>query len=565
MKERLSLPRMGDSHAGRTSDDNSTRKRPIKWVVVTGGVLSGLGKGVAAASIGNLLRPKYKVVPIKCDGYLNVDPGTMNPIEHGEVFVLDDGGEVDMDFGHYERFLGITCKFEWNLTMGKVYKRVREMERHGDYLGKTVQMIPHVTDLIKEWWCKVAKEENADVILLEIGGTVGDIENELYIEAARQLKRDVGRENIMYVHLTYVPIPEHVNEQKSKPTQQSVTMLRQRGIQPDIILARCHTALTEKLKEKIATFCDVLTERVFSAKDVDNVYMIPVNFAQQDMRGIIDKELGINGLTKDVEWAALVERLVKPHKQHLTIAIAGKYTALKDSYASIIEALKHCEAAFDVAINLKWVETSDTHNLKQEMKGIDGVIVPGGFGSRGVEGKILMVQYCREHDIPYLGLCYGLQMAVIEFARNVCGLENAHTTEVDEKTKYPVVDILPEQKEIEDKGGTMRLGAYPAVIKKGTKIHALYSSKESEEPKVSGELIVSERHRHRYEVNPAYHTILEEHGLVFSGVSPDGTLVEFIENPKLTYFVATQAHPELKSSLKKPAPLFYGLIKACLK
>ena len=551
---------MGNStSSGESSQDGMTtaskpRTRPVKWIVVTGGVLSGLGKGVAAASIGNLLAQEYKVVPIKCDGYLNVDPGTMNPIEHGEVFVLDDGGEVDMDFGHYERFLGVTCKFEWNLTMGKVYQRIRRKERKGDYLGKTVQLIPHVTDMIKKWWRNIAATEDADVILLEIGGTVGDIENELYIEAARQLKRDVGEENIMYAHLTYVPVPEHVNEQKSKPTQQSVALLRERGIIPDLVLARCHEPIDERLKEKISIFCDLPKGRVLSAEDVKSVYTLPINFSEQGLLQIIDQEININHLQENAEWRALAERMVKQHPRRITVALGGKYTKLEDSYASVIEALRHCEAAFDVGIDVKWLETSAEHNLAKEMKGVDGVIVPGGFGSRGVEGKIALARYCREHDIPYLGLCYGLQMAVIEFARNVCGLAGANTTEVDEKTKYPVVDILPEQKQVTEKGGTMRLGAYPAVIMKGTKVHELY-----------GEDKVFERHRHRYEVNPEYHKVLEEHGLVFSGVSPDGTLVEFIENPKLKYFVATQAHPELKSSLVRPAPLFYGFVKACLE
>jgi len=527
---------------------------PVKWIIITGGVLSGLGKGVATASIGNLLSGSYRVIPIKCDGYLNVDPGTMNPTEHGEVFVLDDGGEVDMDFGHYERFLGVTCKFEWNLTMGKVYERIREAERRGDYLGRTVQLIPHVTDYIKGWWRTIAEEEEADIVLVEIGGTVGDIENELYIEAARQLKRDVGQDNIMYVHLTYVPKPEHVNEQKSKPTQQSVTLLRQRGILPDVILARCHHPLDERMKEKIATFCDVTAERVLSATDIDSVYKIPLNFAQQGMLRIIDEKLHVNHLQEDSRWAELVQRLNAKHERRITIAIAGKYTKLEDSYASVVEALRHCQAAFDVAIDLRWLETSEEHDLAKEMTGVDGVIVPGGFGIRGVEGKIAMVRYCREHDIPYLGLCFGLQMAVIEFARNVCGLSAANSTEVDEKTPHPVVDILPDQKNVKKKGGTMRLGAYPAVLKKGSIVHALY-----------GRDTASERHRHRYEVNPEYHKVLQEHGLVFSGMSPDGTLVEFIENPKLRYFAATQAHPELKSSLLKPAPLFYGLVKACLE
>ncbi len=534
--------------------EKKASEKPRKWIIVTGGVLSGLGKGVAAASIGNLLAQKYKVIPIKCDGYLNVDPGTMNPIEHGEVFVLDDGGEVDMDFGHYERFLGVTCKFEWNLTMGKVYQRIRRMERKGDFLGKTVQLIPHVTDMIKQWWRNVAEEENADVVLLEIGGTVGDIENELYIEAARQLKQDVGRENVMYVHLTYVPKPEHVNEHKTKPTQQSVSMLRQRGIMPSIILVRCHEPLGEKERLKIATFCDVKPERVINAQDVESIYEIPLNLAGQGMYQIIKEELSINGTAVDETWRMLVDRLTADHTRQVTIAIAGKYTALEDSYASIIEALHHCEATFDVDIKLRWLEMSEAHDLAGELADVDGVIVPGGFGSRGVEGKIAITKYCRENKIPFLGICYGLQMAVIEFARNVCKLEGANSTEVDPQTKYPVVDIMPEQQQVKEKGGTMRLGAYPAILKRGTIVHGLYGTDE-----------VSERHRHRYEVNPEYHKVLEERGLIFSGMSPDGTLVEFIELPEHPYFVATQAHPELKSSLLKPAPLFYGLIEACVQ
>jgi len=458
-----------------------------------------------------------------------------------------------MDFGHYERFLGVTCKFEWNLTMGKVYQRIREQERRGDFLGKTVQLIPHVTTLIKDWWKRIADEERAEVMLVEVGGTVGDIENELYIEAARQLKQDVGAENIMYVHLTYVPRPGHVNEQKSKPTQQSVQLLRQRGIFPDVILARCHEALDDDVRKKIATFCDVPESRVLSAIDVDSVYKIPLAFEEQGMGDIIEQELDIKNLTKDASWRNLVEEMGQKHEKTVTIAIAGKYTKLEDSYASVIEAIHHAAATLSCSAKIVWIETSE-NQLKEQLKDVDGVIVPGGFGSRGTEGKIAMAKYCRENNVPYLGLCYGLQMAVIDFARHVCGLENANSTEVDAKTPHPVVDILPEQKGITEKGGTMRLGAYSAVIKKGSLVQKLYGADE-----------VSERHRHRYEVSPEYHVPLEKNGLLLSGVSPDGTLVEFIENPKHPFFVATQAHPELKSSLTKPAPLFYGLIKACLE
>jgi len=529
-----------------------------KFIVVTGGVLSGLGKGVAAASIGNLItKANLRVIPIKCDGYLNVDPGTMNPIEHGEVFVLDDGGEVDMDFGHYERFLGINCKFNWNLTMGKVYEAIRVKERRGDYLGKTVQLIPHVTDFIKQWFYKVAEEEKADVVMIEVGGTIGDIENELYVEACRQLKREVGADNILYVHLTYIPIPSNVHEQKSKPTQQSVALLRERGIEPDIIIGRCSEYLDEKLKKKISIFCGVEEKAVITGLDVDCVYKIPVVFSEEGINDIIKARLGIDSGVKP-EWKKLVDNLCKLDKS-VNIAICGKYTKLEDSYASILEALKHCSANLRTKINVKMIETTDLksqEDVKKILKNINGVIVPGGFGSRGIEGKIEVIRYCRENNIPFLGICLGLQLSVVEFARNICGLKDANTTEVDEKTKNPIIDILPEQKKITDKGGTMRLGAYPAVMKEKTIIWELYGKQKE----------VSERHRHRYEVNPEYHKILQKNGMVFSGMSPNGKLIEFIELPrkKHKYFVGTQAHPELKSKLEKPGPLFYGLIKACL-
>jgi len=530
-----------------------------KFVVVTGGVLSGLGKGVAAASIGNLItKAGLKVIPIKCDGYLNVDPGTMNPTEHGEVFVLDDGGEVDMDFGHYERFLGVNCKFNWNLTMGKVYEAIRVKERRGDYLGKTVQLIPHVTDYIKEWFFKVADEEKADVMMIEIGGTVGDIESELYIEACRQLKKDVGRENILYVHLTYIPVPSNVHEQKSKPTQQSVALLRERGIDPDIIIGRCSEYIEPSIKRKISTFCDVEERAVISGIDVDSVYKIPVIFSNEGINEIIRSKFGIDSGVKPA-WSKLVANLDRMEHE-ITIAICGKYTKLEDSYASILEALKHCSANLKTKIKVLMIDTEKVKgsaDAKKLLEGVCGVIVPGGFGSRGLEGKIQVIQYCREKNIPFLGICLGMQLAVVEFARNACGLKGANTTEVDEKSPYPVIDIMPGQKNIKDKGGTMRLGAYPAIMKEKTMIWELYGKQKE----------VSERHRHRYEVNPEYHKVLQEKGMIFSGMSPDKRLVEFMELPKKEhrYFVGTQAHPELKSKLEKPGPLFYGLVKACLE
>jgi CTP synthase len=522
-----------------------------KYIIVTGGVLSGLGKGIAAASIGHLLSSKLNIIPIKCDGYLNVDPGTMNPFEHGEVFVLDDGGEVDMDFGHYERFLGISCKSKWNLTMGKVFHIVREKERRGDYLGHTVQYIPHVTDIIKGHIYEIAKEESADLIIVEIGGTVGDIENELFLEAMRQMKEDVGRENIVYIHLTYVPIPYGVSEQKSKPTQQSVNLLKQRGIFPDIIIGRCSEFLSKEVKLKISNFCDVSPDAVITGLDVDDIYEIPIVFEQEGIAEILHKKLNIYSPPDLRKWKKLIKNIRNP-KNEIAIAMCGKYTKLEDSYASIIESLNHCSAHLGCKINLEWIETTDLTEAKA-LDGIDGVIVPGGFGSRGTEGKIEIIKRAREENIPFLGLCLGLQLAVVEYARNVCRLKDANSTECNPDTPFPVIDILPEQKNIKEKGGTMRLGAYEAIVKKGTIVSKLYKS-----------LVISERHRHRYEVNPEYHKILIDKGLVFSGMSRDERLVEFIELPELKYFVATQAHPELKSRMEEPSPLFYGFVQASL-
>ena len=524
---------------------------PTKYIIVSGGVLSGLGKGIAAASIGHLLSSRLRIVPIKCDGYLNVDPGTMNPYEHGEVFVLDDGGEVDMDFGHYERFLGVTCKSTWNLTMGKVFDMVRQKERRGDYLGKTVQYIPHVTDVIKNHIFEIAKEESADLVIVEIGGTVGDIENELFLESVRQMKEDVGRGNIAYVHLTYVPIPYGVHEQKSKPTQQSVNLLKQRGIFPDVIIGRCSQFLSREVRTKISNFCDVDPEAVITGLDVEDIYEIPLVFEQEGLPAILHKKLNIYSPPDMARWREWIDNLRNPTQQ-ITVAMCGKYTRLEDSYASIIESFNHCAAHLSCKINLKLVETSELEDISF-LDGVDGVVVPGGFGHRGTEGKIRVIRAVREKNIPFLGLCLGLQLAVIEFGRNACGLEGANSTEIDPKTPHPVIDILPEQRGVSEKGGTMRLGAYRAVLKEGSVVHALYHAGE-----------VAERHRHRYEVNPEYHRIITDKGMVFSGASKDGRLVEFIELPGHRFFVATQAHPELKSRMEAPAPLFYGFVKACM-
>ena len=516
----------------------------MKLITVTGGVLSGLGKGVAAASIGHLLADDYNVIAIKLDGYLNADPGTMNPVEHGEVFVLDDGSEVDMDFGHYERFLNTPCTAECSITMGKVFRAIQEKERRGDYLGKTVQFVPHVTDHIKERI--LAAGEDADVVLVEIGGTIGDIEAELFVEALRQLADDLGEENSMFVHLTYVPKPGWIGEQKTKPTQQSTQQLLQRGIIPDVIVARSEEPVEDAIKQKIARFCNC--DMVVSGHDVPDVYQIPRNFAQQGILTYINRRLGLSASHAD-RWESLLEAAAGA-SESVTVGVAGKYTALEDSYASISESLKHCGAHLGVEVDLVFLETTDLDDVSSALARVDAVIVPGGFGSRGIEGKIAVIKYCREQGVPYLGICYGMQLAVVEFARHVCGLEGANTTEVDSETEYPVVDILPEQRGVTQKGATMRLGAYEAELV-DSRIKELYGSS-----------VVSERHRHRYEVNPEYHDVLSSNGLLIAGVY--GRLAEFVELPEHPYFVGTQAHPELKSCLDAPAPLFMGLVEAAL-
>ncbi len=534
-----------------------------KFIVVTGGVLSGLGKGIAAASIGHLLHDRLKIVPIKCDGYLNTDPGTMNPIEHGEVFVLDDGGEVDMDFGHYERFLDINCKFEWNLTMGKVFKSILERERRGDFLGQTVQLIPHVADAIKEHFHRIARQEEAEIMLIEIGGTVGDMENELFLESVRQLRQDVGRENIVYVHLTYVPVPSGVGEQKSKPTQQSVKLLSERGIHPDIIIGRCKTPLLPKIKQKIALFCNIEQEAVISGKDVDSVYRIPLLFEKEGLAEILHKKLGIYSPPQLDNWGKLVERMMeKKDATPIRLAIGGKYCDLHDSYASIIEAINHTQAHLDVNVQLSWIDTTKIEkgklSIEKAMEGVDAVIVPGGFGTRGIEGKIRIIQFCRERNVPYLGICYGMQLAVIEYARNVCKLEDASTEEIESdgfKVKEPLVCFLPKQQEIAYKGGTMRLGGHDVILKPGTKAHRIFNESKQ----------IRRRFRHRYEINPKYVPMLEENGLVFSGRASEGEIMQIMELPDHPYFMACQFHPELTSHLERPAELFYHLIKTALE
>lgn len=522
-----------------------------KFIIVTGGVLSGLGKGTATAAIGRLLKDSRKIVTVKCDGYLNVDPGTMNPVEHGEVFVLHDGGEVDMDFGHYERFLGTVCKSKWSLTSGKIFSRVIEKERKGEYLGETIQIFPHIIDEIKASWREIVEEESPDVMMIEIGGTVGDVENPWFVEAAKQWKKEVGPSNIMYVHLTYVPFLASVGELKTKPAQRDVALLKERGISPDVLICRGEHEVPDKLKEKLALFGDVDVEQIISGHDVKSIYEIPLVYREQGFVERLKSRLNIS-ITETLEgWEKLVQNIRAPERK-VTVAVCGKYTELKDSYASITEALTHAGAHCNAGVEVKWVETTnvDDATVAEALRGMDGVLVPGGFGSRGIEGKISVIRHARENKVPFLGICYGLQLAVVEFARNVCDIEGAHTAEV-EGAERRVIDWLPEQRDVKKKGGTMRLGACKAVLKPQTIVHGLYGEDE-----------VWERHRHRYEVNPEYHEALKKGGLVFSGASEDGRLVEFIELSNHPYFVATQAHNELTSRLERPNPLFLGFVRA---
>lgn len=539
-------------------------KKQTKYIIVTGGVLSGLGKGVAAASIGALLSRKLKIVPIKCDGYLNTDPGTMNPTEHGEVFVLDDGGEVDMDFGHYERFLNIQTRFKWNLTMGKVFKEILEREREGAYLGQTVQFIPHLTDLIKEKYFDIAEEEEADVMLIEVGGTVGDLENEFYLEAVRQLKNDVGSENIMYVHLTYVPVPNGVNEQKSKPSQMSVRDLNQKGIYPDLVIGRCSERLTPAIKQKIGLFCNLNANQVISGVDVQSIYDVPLVYLEEGVPEILNTKLGIYAPNELTEWNRLTTNINKnkenPEKI-VKIAICGKYMALEDSYASVVESLNHSGAHLDLKVEIVWVDTEQVEkgdvSITDVLAGIDGIIIPGGFGSRGIEGKIQIISYVRENNIPFLGICYGMQLAVVEFARNVCGMAGANSTEVAREgvqIQDNVIDILPGQRNVKDYGASMRLGGQDVCLLEDSLASKLYDSN-----------LVRARFRHRYEVNPNFVEQIKESGMVFSGWSSTENIMQMIELADHPYFVGCQFHPELTSTLLNPCPLFKGLVEAAAK
>tara|TARA_Y100000310_G_scaffold122799_1_gene121504 strand:+ start:422 stop:2131 length:1710 start_codon:yes stop_codon:yes gene_type:complete len=527
-------------------------ERGVKYVVVTGGVLSGLGKGLFISSLGTLLKSRgFSVVPIKIDPYVNLDAGTMNPIEHGEVFVLDDGSEVDMDLGNYERFLDLKLTTKSNITTGKIYKHVIDKERRGDYLGKTVQPVPHVTDELQNWFKEVARDSDADIVLIEVGGTVGDIENLIFLESVRELALE---EDVMFIHCAPVLVMGAVGEQKTKPAQQSVRTLREIGIIPDMIFCRSEEEILESIKEKIGKFCGVRKEFIISGPDVKNIYEIPLVLEKQGVADKVLKKFGLEFGTSDLDsWKEFAQKVSGVDKE-ITVAITGKYTYLKDAYASIIESLCHAGGNVGCKVNLRWVETTDLdeEGVFDLLKGVDGVLVPGGFGGRGAEGKINCVKFARTQNIPFLGLCYGFQLAVIEYARNVCGLKDASSTEFDSDTSEAVIDIMPEQKAIQGKGGTMRLGSYPAILKRDSAVYNLYGSER-----------ISERHRHRYEVNNNYRAVLENNGLIFSGVSPNNQLMEFLELTEHRFFVATQGHPEFLSRPLKSHPLFLGFVKAC--
>jgi CTP synthase len=542
----------------------------VKHIFVTGGVSSALGKGITAASLGRLLKARgLRVTLQKLDPYLNVDPGTMNPFEHGEVFVTDDGGETDLDLGHYERFIDENLHRGSSVSSGQIWSSVITKERRGDYLGKTVQVIPHITDEIKDRIHAVADADGdpVDVVITEVGGTVGDIEGLPFLEAIRQLRYDVGRDNICYVHCALVPYIAASGELKTKPAQHSVRELRAVGIQPDVLVLRSDRPIDDGLRRKVAMQCDVELAGVISAIDQSSLYEVPLAMREEGLDTVVAKRLGLPDVTPDLsEWEALVRR-VRSAREQVTVAIVGKYVDLPDAYLSVVESLRHGGLAHGVEVELRWIASDDLSpgegRSREEadaaaerlLAGADGVLVPGGFGVRGVEGKIAAIRWARIHQVPFLGLCLGLQSAVIEFARNVVGLPYAHSSEFEPNSPDPVIDLMHDQREVTEKGGTMRLGSYPAKLKPGTHVRAAYG----DEP------VIYERHRHRFEVNNRYRQRLEEAGLVFAGVSPDDRLVEFIELPDHPWFVATQAHPELKSRPNRPHPLFDGFVGAALQ
>ena len=528
----------------------------VKYVFVTGGVVSGLGKGITAASLGRLLKARgYRVTMQKFDPYINIDPGTMNPVQHGEVFVTDDGAETDLDLGHYERFIDESLTRDSNVTTGKIYWSVLQRERRGDYGGGTVQVIPHITDEIKSRFYRSAGDETR-IAIIEVGGTVGDIESQPFLEAIRQFQHDVGHENAILIHVTLIPYIKASGELKTKPTQASVRELQGLGLRPDIIVCRSEQPLGQQLKDKISLFCNVPAAHVLQNLDVEYLYEAPLAMERERLAQAACECLGLPCPEPDLSgWEAMVDALRHPVSE-VTIALVGKYIQLHDAYISVVEALKHGRIASRCVVHIRWVdsETVTDENAATLLSGADGVLVPGGFGDRGIEGKISAIRYAREHGVPFLGLCLGMQMAVVEFARHVLGWPDAHSTELNPDTTHPMVHLMPDQNGVTDIGGTLRLGSYPCVLDKTTKAYALY-----------GEAVIQERHRHRYEINNAYRKELQGAGLTLSGLSPDGRIVEMIELKSHPFFLATQAHPELKSRPNRPHPLFRGFVAAALE
>ena len=527
-----------------------------KFIFVTGGVVSGLGKGITAASLGRLLKARgLKVASQKLDPYINVDPGTMSPFQHGEVYVTEDGAETDLDLGHYERFIDEDLNRYSNLTTGKVYWSVLNKERRGEYLGKTVQVIPHITNEIKDFIYAAVNQGDPDVLICEIGGTVGDIESQPFLEAVRQIGLEVGKENALYIHVTLIPYLECSHEHKSKPTQHSVKTLQGLGINPDILVLRCNKHLEKDIFEKLALFCNIKRDCVIENRTIPVLYEAPLMLEKSHLGDIVCRELGLKSEKADLqEWKDMVKRIKHLHRQ-VTIGLVGKYVKLHDAYLSVSEALSHAGYYNDAKVKIKWIDSESVNEetVERKLKDCDGIIVPGGFGDRGIEGMICTAGYCRKKDIPYLGICLGMQTAVIEYARDVCGMEKANSGEFDPDSPYKVIDFLPDQNDSVEKGGTLRLGRYECVLKEGTQIQKQYQQKQ-----------IAERHRHRYEFNNEFRQRLEENGLIISGTSPDGYIVETVETDN-TYFVGVQFHPEFKSRPNKPHPLFMGLIENALK
>lgn len=533
-----------------------------KYIFVTGGVVSSLGKGITAASLGRLLKSRgYRVTIQKFDPYINIDPGTMSPYQHGEVFVTDDGAETDLDLGHYERFIDINLSKNSNTTTGKIYQSVINKERRGDYLGGTVQVIPHITNEIKERVFRVGQQDNADFVITEIGGTVGDIESLPFLEAIRQVKKDVGKNDVLYIHVTLVPYISAAGELKTKPTQHSVKELRSIGISPDIIVCRSEKPISKEMREKMAMFCDVDPDAVIQNLTARSIYEVPMLMEEQGLDTIVLRKLAMEDKPKDMQgWHDMVARILKKYDKKVTIAVVGKYVALQDAYISITESLRHAAVANEAELDIHWVNAeeieADDTDMAKVMAGVDGILVPGGFGNRGIEGKIKAIQYAREHKIPFFGICLGMQCAVIEFARHVCGMADANSSEFNPNSRHPVIDLMPEQLDVEDLGGTMRLGLYPCKVYPDTLTSKAYNAE-----------LIYERHRHRYEFNNAFREEIVGKGLVLGGTLPNGRLVEIVELPESEHpwFLGAQFHPEFKSRPTNPHPLFREFVGAAVK